>query len=172
MISTPIEKLGRRDPADAEHEGMDGDESVESCSVREGDEEDDDDDDATAARAPPRAPLGKRSATAPIADRRRTRCPVGTSSSSTKRSGRGAVARALSKGDPSTLLQIVCTADFAKATALTFAIIAAVFLSPLSRMLCDKVPMLTNVPRCDVIVPALVTALIATAARPPQIDVA
>jgi ABC-type uncharacterized transport system YnjBCD permease subunit len=79
------------------------------------------------------------------------------------------LAHALTKGDHATLFQIVCTADFAKATAMTFAIVAAIFMSPLARMACEKVPALHRIPHCEVIIPAVLSALAITAARPPPL---
>ena len=69
----------------------------------------------------------------------------------------------------SPLWRAVFSRAFAQAIVLSFALIAAVALSPAAAMILDRAPILSKLPRAETLIMALIAALVVTAARPPVV---
>lgn len=160
MMSTPIDKLRRDDEVDDSADELDHDDGVvRGASVRNHDDAlegcDDESDDLSRPDTPAPAKRGVRAMSTRLPSRKQRRSP--------------SVAQATLSGDTSTLLEIVCSANFAKAVALTFALICAVLLSPVVSWIRSKLPVINSIPRIETILASLLSAIAVTAARPPPI---
>lgn len=69
----------------------------------------------------------------------------------------------------SALLKLASSTAFLQAVVLAFCVVFSVSVSPVSRWIVERLPVLGNMPCADAAIHALVAAIVVTALRPPDI---